>query len=87
MKNWKQGGISMKVSIFVAGMLSSILLSGCTAFQPVKAAVRENGAQVADETLNAAVWLVCSGATTGAIQRRFKTDEERSARDTVCGTQ
>lgn len=65
-------------------LLPLLLLTGCAEWYAVKSGVGSYGAEAADEILDTALWTICEASTTGAIKRRFKTDEEKQARDTVC---
>lgn len=64
-----------------------LLLSGCGSYGLVKKAAAEDGAQAADEALIAAEWYFCTAATVGAVKRRYQTEEDRAAYNTICGDQ
>lgn len=59
-------------------------LAGCAEFAAFKSGVAEHGADAADQLLDAALWQMCSASPVGAIKRRFKSEEERRAYNTLC---
>ncbi len=61
------------------------VLSGCTSFSVVKKAIAEDGSKAADEALQAVVFYQCNAATVGAVKRRFQTQEDIDAYNTMCG--
>ncbi len=66
-------------------LLLAISLTGCAEWQAVKAGVGSHGAKIADEALATNIWGICNAASTGAIKRRFKTDQDKIALSTLCG--
>lgn len=52
----------------------TLLLSACE-FAPqgsaIRAAIKEGGAKVMDESLGNAEWWLCQGASIGSIKRRY----------------
>jgi len=65
--------------------LSLILIfSGCAEWQAIKSAVGSYGASGSDEALGTAIWTICNASPVGAHKRRFKTDEEIAAVETLC---
>ncbi len=63
----------------------ALSLTGCAEWQAFKAGVGSHGAKISDEALATNIWGVCNAASTGAIKRRFKTDEDKIALATLCG--
>jgi hypothetical protein len=63
-------------------LLSSIiLLSGCV---ELRSAMATYGAEGSDQTLDTAVWTICLASPVGAVNRRFKTEEELAALAVLC---
>lgn len=61
-----------------------LVLSGCAGYSSFKLLAAEEGARVADEALEAAIWHVCKASPVGAVMRRFNTPELRAAYTTIC---
>lgn len=59
-------------------VLAAVGLSGCASWNNFQTAVVVNGASLADEELQSALWGVCEAPTMGAWQRRFGTDPEKA---------
>jgi len=57
------------------------LLVGCAVFNAANA---ERAAQASDTALAAVLWSLCKATPVGAVKRRFKTDEEQDAYNTIC---
>ncbi len=57
-----------------------ILLSGCSAI----AGLADKGAELNDEALVSAEFVICSGASVGAIERRYDTKKLLEARKVIC---
>lgn len=62
-----------------------VLLTGCAEVAAMRAAGAQHGAEAADQAVDTALWSLCNAAPVGAIQRRFKTPDEREAYGTLCG--
>jgi hypothetical protein len=60
---------------------SVLLISGCVEF---RAAVATYGAEGSDQTLDTAIWTMCLASPVGAVNRRFKTEEEVAALAVIC---
>lgn len=61
-----------------------LILMGCDFVRIGRQAVASRGADAADQTLDTAVWTLCNGTPVGAINRRFKSEEEREAWRKLC---
>ena len=61
-----------------------LLLTGCAEFTALKTSVGKYGSEVADDTLNTAIWTICNGASVGAIERKFASEEQKKAREVLC---
>jgi uncharacterized protein YceK len=61
-------------------LISLLTISGCAQIS----AVIEKGADANDEALASAEFVICSGASTGSIQRRYNTIELLEARKVIC---
>jgi len=61
-----------------------VMLTGCAMY---RGAIAEKGAEASDATLESALWTICNGIPVGAIKRRFKTESERQAYNTLCPPQ
>jgi hypothetical protein len=61
-------------------LLSTFILSGCS----VLYAIADKGADINDETLSSSEFVICSGASVGAIERRYNTKELLEARKIIC---
>ncbi len=59
-------------------------VTSCAEWQAIKTAVGSHGAEAADETLGTAIWTMCNAASTGAIARKFQTEEQKTARGVIC---
>ena len=57
-----------------------LFISGCSLLP----GIAEKGAAINDESLINAEFVICSAASTGAIQRRYNTKELLSARKVIC---
>lgn len=66
-------------------LLALLFISGCAQYTAFTVAAREQASQVADAALEAALYQLCTAATSGAIQRKFggKTDKLK-ARMVLC---
>jgi len=64
-----------------------VVLSGCTYVATVRGAIAQRGQLASDQALATALWTLCVGTSTGSVARRFKTDEEKAARNTICTLQ
>jgi len=62
----------------------ALLLSGCEFVGMARTAVAERGADAADQTLDTALWTICNGSPVGAINRRFRSADERAAYREIC---
>jgi hypothetical protein len=65
-------------------MTAIVLMTGCAEFQALKSAVGSYGSDAADEALDVSIWGICEGSSVGAVERRFKTEEEKAARVAIC---
>ena len=68
----------------IFAIIFTATLTGCAEFRAIQASIATHGAEGADQVLESAVYIVCNGATVGAIERRFKTDGEKEARKVIC---
>ena len=64
--------------------LMGLSLVNCTAFYTFKREAAVRAEQAADELLADAMFVVCKGSTVGAIDRRFRTDQEKASRKELC---
>jgi len=62
-----------------------LVISGCAEFYSVKRGYADHVATVSDELVSDALFVICKGAPMGAIDRRFKTLDEKQARVILCG--
>ena len=68
-------------------ILAAIVASaGCAELNAFRSGVASHGAEASDATLESAVWVMCNGGSVGADKRRFKTDEEKAAREVICSS-
>jgi acetyltransferase-like isoleucine patch superfamily enzyme len=67
----------MKKTIFA---VSIFLFSGCS----IMSGIMDKGAEINDEALVSSEFIICSGASVGAIERRYNTVELLEARKTLC---
>jgi len=61
-----------------------VFISGCAEVNALRKSVGLYGADAADQALDTAIYTLCVGSTVGAIDRRFKTEEERAAYRSIC---
>jgi len=57
------------------------LVSGCAVFNAANA---ERAAQASDTALSTVLWSLCKATPVGAVKRRFETDSEQAAYNTIC---
>jgi len=57
-----------------------VVISGCS----VVAGLADKGAELNNEALVSAEFVICSGASVGAIERHYKTKELLEARKVIC---
>jgi hypothetical protein len=55
-------------------------LVGCSSLSPVAIV----GRQVSDEIIETSEWGLCEAASIGAIERYYRTTDERAARNQLC---
>ena len=67
----------MKVFIL---LVLFILLSGCSTLSSIV----DKGAEVNDKLLVSAEGTICTAASVGAVERRYKTDELKESRQVIC---
>jgi len=67
------------VKVFILLVLL-VLLSGCSTLSTVV----NKGAEVNDKALIGAETTICQGASVGAVERRYKTDELKESRQVIC---
>ena len=72
----------MKKLIF--SILFVLLLTGCAEVNAIRQSIGLYGSNAADQTLDSAIWTICSASPVGAINRRFRTDAEKSAWREIC---
>lgn len=65
-------------------ILFILLLSGCAEFTALKTSIGSYGSEVADDSLNTAIWTICNGSSVGAVERKFQTEEQQKAREVIC---
>ena len=70
----------MKTILSVLLMAVIGLLSGCSGIEAVKI----KGTEINDGALDNAVFIVCRGASVGAVRRRFDTLEEAETWRELC---
>lgn len=63
-----------------------VFISGCAEVNVFRKSFGLYGADAADQALDTALYGVCKGTSVGAIDRRFKTDEEKEAWIAFCAT-
>ena len=63
----------MKYSIIIGVF---VLLQGCGSILDMQMEVSEKGAEAANNSLLAGIFLVCDGSSTGAVRREFNTELE-----------
>jgi len=61
-------------------LLAVFLFSGCS----VMSGIMDKGAEINDEALVSSEFIICSGASVGAIERRYNTAELLEARKALC---
>jgi len=71
-------------------IVAAALILGACGLTPqgdaVRDAIRERGADVADEGLKNAAWAVCNAVSHGAVERVYQQGTaKRRAYDTFCG--
>lgn len=75
----------MKLNVLALAVAAvTFSASGCSTYSVVKGAVGSYGAEAADETVSTAIWTLCDMASTGAIKRKFQTEEQTDARTVIC---
>jgi len=67
-------------------LVLGLSVSGCVGFNTLRKSVGLYGADAADQALDTSLYGVCKGTTVGAINRRFKTPEEKDAWLAFCAT-
>lgn len=72
----------MKKIVILAALLLS--LTACAEWGAIQSGAASHGAQAADEMVQTTIWTLCNAAPVGAIKRRFKTDSELAAYDSLC---
>jgi hypothetical protein len=58
--------------------LLCLLLSGCTSLDALRPGIATRGAEVSDQALVDATFVLCRGITVGAWLRAFGSDPERA---------
>ena len=71
---------------FILLLLAIVSATGCAELNAFRSGVASHGAEASDATLESALWVVCNGGTVGADKRRFKTAEEKAAREIICSS-
>lgn len=61
-----------------------MVLSGCAELNAFRSGIATHGADASDQTLETAIWGICNGIPVGAINRRFKSNDERQAYSVLC---
>ena len=72
----------MKILIFATLFMAA--LTGCAEVNAIRQSIGLYGGNAADQTLESAMWTICKASPVGAIERRFKTEAEKSAWRTLC---
>ncbi|PHS13460.1 MAG: hypothetical protein COA78_06905 [Blastopirellula sp.] len=62
----------------------TMLLGGCAELWAAKQGAAAHAEQAADEALNTILFSLCGAMPVGAVNRRFKTEEEKEAYQEVC---
>ena len=61
-----------------------VALASCAEVNAIRQSIGIYGADAADQTLDTAIYTICRASPIGAINRRFKTDAEKSAYRSIC---
>ena len=75
------------ITKLIRGVIAAVfilLLAGCAEFAAFRSGVASHGADAADQALETAIWTLCNGSSVGAINRRFREQEERAAYRRIC---
>ena len=64
--------------------LALVGCSGCAEVAALRSGAAQHGADAADQALDTAMWTICKATPVGAIKRKFKTPEERTAYNALC---
>lgn len=72
----------MKTNLLAVLLL--VVLSGCAEIDALRAGIANHGADASDQAIESALWALCNGLPVGAINRRFKTEEEKAAYREFC---
>jgi hypothetical protein len=70
-----------KILILIA---SAALLGGCAEFYAAKVGYADHAAQMADELLSDAIFVICKAAPVGAVERFFNSPDLVAARALIC---
>ena len=69
----------------IPGAILLLLLGACGAIDTARDVVKVKGAEIADEALTDAEWVVCYASSVGAIKRRYgRTIESAGAYKDFC---
>lgn len=69
----------------ILAYLLALTLSSCSAFYTFKREAAVRAEEAADELLSDALYVICRGSTIGAIERRLTTEQQKAAREVLCG--
>ena len=65
-------------------VLTISVLSGCAEVAAFRSGVATHGSDAADQALETTLWALCNASPVGAINRRFKTQDEIEAYQRLC---
>ena len=72
------------IKTFIILCILTLSIIGCAEVAAIRSGAAQHGADAADQALDTAMWTICKATPVGAIKRKFKTPEERTAYNALC---